>query len=78
MYNNTVKIHGLTVEQVEMLDCMWHLDSYEEYQEWVETLDQRKKEMADLLKTVLLMEIAEMDENKSYTEATNLLKKFML
>jgi len=78
MNNNTVKIHGLTVEQVEMLDCMWHFDSYEEYQEWVETLDQRKKEIADLLKTVLLMEIAEMDENKSYTEATNLLKKFML
>ena len=78
MNNNTVKIHGLTVEQVEMLDCMWHLDSYEEYQEWVETLDQQGKEMANLLKTVLLMEIVEMDENKNYTEATELLKKFML
>jgi hypothetical protein len=72
-----IKIDNLTEYQVEMLDHMWSLDTYEEYQEWMDLLDEEDRILAESLSQMVIL--AEMDEMiGDCKEAKTVLKKFAL
>ena len=54
-----IQIENLTPEQVEMLDTMWSLDSYEEYQDYLDSLPACDRKMAESLAQMVIL--AEMD-----------------
>lgn len=72
-----ISIDNLTEYQVEMLDHMWSLDSYEEYQEWMDLLDDEDRILAESLSQMVIL--AEMDELVGQcVDAKEVLKKFAL
>lgn len=72
-----ISIDNLTEYQVEMLDHMWSLDSYEEYQEWIELLDEEDRILAESLSQMVIL--AQMDELVGQcVDAKEVLKKFAL
>lgn len=72
-----IQIENLTPEQVEMLDTMWSLDTFEDYCEYLETLSVEDRKMAESLSQMVIL--AEMDELLgNCTEAQDVLKKFAL
>lgn len=72
-----IQLDNLTREQVEMLEVMWALDTYEEYSEWLETLSAEDRRMADTLTKMIILE--EMDALLGEcTEAKEVLGKFAL
>ena len=72
-----IKIDNLTEYQVEMLDHMWSLDTYEEYQEWMDLLDQEDRTLAESLAEMIIL--AQMDEMVGMClDAKEVLKKFVL
>ena len=71
------QIKNLTQEQVAMLDEMWALDTYEEYMEYLNSLNATDRKMAELLtKMVILAEMDEMADDCA--EAKQVLKQFTL
>ena len=75
-----MRIDGLNEEQVEMLDFMWTLDSMEEFEEWKAGLDRRERLMADSLQKMVLLAALdnELESEKTYPDANQLLKQFQL
>ena len=72
-----IQIHNLTEYQVEMLDHMWSLDSFEEYEEWYNLLDEEDQILAESLQEMIIL--AEMDDLiNDCKDAKELLKKFAL
>ena len=72
-------INNLTVEQVEMLDMMWSLDTTEEYFQWYDTLSEEDQNMADTLqRMVILSELDDLAVLGDMQEAKELLNKFAL
>lgn len=74
-----IQIENLTIEQVDMLDMMWSLDSEQEFLDWYESLDTNDQRMADLLQRMVIL--AELDEQSllgEMSEAKQMLKKFVL
>jgi hypothetical protein len=72
-----IQIQNLTEYQVEMLDHMWSLDTYEEYQEWMDLLDDEDRALAESLSELVIL--AEMDNViGDCKEAKDALKKFAL
>lgn len=72
-----MKIDNLTPEQVEMLDTMWALESYEEFSAYLESLDTEDRKMAEALAQMVIL--AEMDDMVGQcVEAKEVLKKFAL
>lgn len=72
-----ISIDNLTEYQVEMLDHMWSLDTYEEYQEWIDLLDEDDRILAESLSQMVIL--AEMDELVGQcVDAKEVLKKFAL
>jgi len=72
-----IQIENLTPRQVEMLDEMWERDSYEDYCEYLDSLDPSERKMAESLSQMVIL--AEMDELLgNCTEAQDVLKKFAL
>ena len=72
-----IQIENLTEYQVEMLDHMWSLDSFEEYEEWYNLLDDEDQRLADNLQQMIIME--EMEPMLvNCIEAKEVLKKFAL
>jgi hypothetical protein len=72
-----IKIDNLTEYQVEMLDHMWSLDTYEEYQEWMDLLDQEDRTLAESLAEMIIL--AQMDEMVGMClDAKEVLNKFVL
>ena len=72
-----IQIENLTPEQVEMLDTMWSLDTFEDYCEYLDTLSSEDRKMAESLSQMVIL--AEMDELLGQcVEAKDVLKKFAL
>ena len=72
-----IQIENLTPEQVEMLDTMWSLDSYDEYQDYLNSLSTSDRKMAESLAEMVIL--AEMDNLIGQcVEAKDYLKKFAL
>lgn len=72
-----IQIENLTPEQVEMLDTMWSLDTFEDYTTYLDSLDPRDRKMAESLSQMVIL--AEMDNMLGQcSEAKEALKKFAL
>jgi hypothetical protein len=72
-----IHLDNLTPEQVEMLDTMWSLDSYEEFQAFLDSLSPNDRKMADSLAKLIIL--AEMDNLVGdCNEANQVLSKFVL
>jgi hypothetical protein len=50
-------INGLTYYQKDLLDCMWEIDTPEEFQEWYQNLDHYDQKEVDLLKLMLVYDL---------------------
>lgn len=72
-----IEIENLTPEQMEMLDTMWSLTSYDEFQAYLDSLSPSDRRMADSLAQMVIL--AEMDNlvGECY-EAKEVLKRFTL
>lgn len=72
-----IKIDGLTIEQVKMLDHMWAINSHEDLLEWQESLSYEDRQMSEtLLDLVVLAEIDDMLSNKeTHVDAYKLISK---
>jgi hypothetical protein len=75
-----MRIENLTEEQVEMLDFMWsEIDSYEDMQEWMASLDPADRKQAENLQRLMILEAAEtMLEESQYHEANRVIDQFRL
>ena len=74
-----IQINNLTPEQVEMLDHMWSLETWEDYENWYSLLDEEDQMMADGLQRLIVMEAMEdLVEETKYKDAKEALKKFAL
>ena len=75
-----IEIHGLTVEQKEMLDVMWSIDSVEDFENWISLLDYDDYMMARSLSQLIVAEyLEEAFKRKSYNnfaEAKTVIEKF--
>ena len=72
-----ITLNNLTQEQVEMLDTMWELDSYEDYDNCFESLSKKDRRMAETLRNMVLAE--EMEKMLGdCADAKNVLSKFSL
>lgn len=78
---NELTIDGLTLEQVEMLDKMWSLDSEDEFIEWYSReLNDKERDMCDLLMRLIIIERFDQEANKKkdFPDAKKVLSKFRL
>jgi hypothetical protein len=72
-----IKIDNLTTYQVEMLDHMWSLETYEEFQNWIDLLDDEDLILAQSLSQMVIL--AEVDTLLGdCKEAKEVLSKFVL
>ena len=70
-----IQLDNLTPEQVEMLDIMWSLESYEEFQAYLNSLSKSDRQMAETLAKLVIL--SEMDNLVGdCTEAKEILKRF--
>jgi hypothetical protein len=77
-----ITIHGLTVEQKEMLDVMWSIDSVEDFENWINLLDYDDYMMARSLSQLIIAEyLEEAFKSKRYNnfaEAKSVIEKFRI
>jgi hypothetical protein len=72
-----IHLDNLTPEQVYMLDIMWSLESYEEFQSYLDSLEPSDRKMAESLAKLIIL--AEMDDLVGEcVEANEVLSKFVL
>ena len=50
-------INGLTYYQKDLLECMWQIDTAEEFEEWYQLLDDYDCKQVDLLKLMLVYDL---------------------
>ena len=56
-------INGLTYYQKDLLECMWEIDTAEEFQEWYLNLDDYDQREVDLLKLMLVYDLLDEVDN---------------
>ena len=77
MSERDIEIHGLTPEQVQMLDMMWSIETYQDYQDWLDSITLEEAQMAEQLKNLLVLTLLD-DAMDNYDMAKDYLKKFQL
>jgi len=75
-----ITIHGLTVEQKEMLDVMWSIDSVDDFENWINLLDYDDYMMARSLSQLIIAEYLEeafrRKRYNNFAEAKSVIEKF--
>ncbi len=71
-------INGLTPEEVQMLDMMWSIESVEDMEDWVASLNREERLLVYRLRMLLIAEIIDQDNVQDLSMAKNYLKKFQL
>lgn len=70
-----IHLDNLTPEQVEMLEIMWSLESYDEFQSYLNSLNKSDRQTAESLAKLIIL--AEMDNLVGEClEAKEVLKRF--
>jgi hypothetical protein len=70
-----IHLDNLTPEQVEMLDIMWSLETYDEFQDYLNSLSTSDRKQAETLAKLIIL--AEMDNLVGdCAEAKEVLAKF--
>jgi hypothetical protein len=74
-----ITINGLSKHQVALLDEMWACDTWEDFEEFMETLDpQDRVEAGRLQRMILLAELDEVVAKMPLIEANLVLDKFRI
>ncbi len=73
-----ININGLTPEEVQMLDMMWSIESVEDMEDWVASLDRDERLLVYRLRMLLIAEMIDHDTVQDLSLAKNYLKKFQL
>jgi hypothetical protein len=72
-----ITIDGLTPHQVDMLNHMWEIDSYQDLLDWQESLSYEERQISETL--VDLVTLAELDSTllakEDFTDANKLIAK---
>jgi hypothetical protein len=71
-------INGLTPEEVQMLDMMWSIESVQDMEDWVSSLNREERLLVYRLRMLLVAEIIDQDNVQDLSMAKNYLKKFQL
>jgi hypothetical protein len=71
-------INGLTPEEVQMLDMMWSIESVQDMEDWVASLNREERLLVYRLRMLLIAEIIDQDNVQDLSMAKNYLKKFQL
>jgi hypothetical protein len=66
-------INGLTYYQKDLLECMWAIDTPEEFQEWYQLLDHYDQREVDLLKLMLVYDL--LDEVYNLDQAREVIER---
>ena len=66
-------INGLTYYQKDLLDCMWEIDTPEEFQEWYQLLDDYDRKQVDLLKLMLVYDL--LDDVYNFDQAREVIDR---
>lgn len=77
MNDRDIEIHGLTPKQVQMLDMMWSIESYQDYEDWLDNITIEEAKMAEQLKNLLVLTLID-NAVEDYDMAKKYLKKFQL
>ena len=56
---NEIQIQGLTQNQVDLLDIMWAIESFEDFEAWILTLDRDVRCEVKILAELLILETME-------------------
>lgn len=68
-------INGLTYYQKDLLECMWEIDTSEEFEEWYNMLDDYDQKEVNLLKLLLVYDLLdEVDDLSQALEAIEQVK----
>ena len=73
-----ININGLTPEEVQMLDMMWSIESVEDMEDWVASLDRDERLLVYRLRMLLIAEMIDHDTVQDLSLVKNYLKKFQL
>lgn len=68
--NKPLTISGLSLEEKEMLDFMWNnLETEEDYETWIDSLDTRQQIMANALSRMIILEMMDNEIDEMSTDA---------
>lgn len=75
-----IQLDGLTPRQVELLDTIWSMDSQDEVNEFLSTLDPEDQLNCQTLMRMLVLGLVDqaVDELPAYKEANLVLEKYRL
>ena len=73
-----IRIENLTKHQVNLLDTMWSFHTEEQYFDWYESLKEGDRKMADVLIKLMMHELIDESMQNEFSEAKQVLRKFML
>jgi hypothetical protein len=73
-----ISLDGLTKKEKKMLQIMWSIDSKEQLQYWVSSLNKRDRITATSLLMLIKYEMIEHMMDDDYLEANEVLSKFTL
>ena len=78
--NKEIKIDGLTIKQVAVLNKLWNFESMEEFEDWSSSLSASEAKEASMLKDLLMFEIidAELTEESEFPIGEEICRQFML
>jgi hypothetical protein len=66
-------INGLTYYQKDLLECMWEIETAEEFEQWYQLLDDYDQREVDLLKLLLVYDL--LDQVDDLTEAREVIER---
>ena len=66
-------INGLTYYQKDLLECMWEIETPEEFEEWYNLLDDYDQQEVNLLKLMLVYDL--LDEVDDLSEALEVIER---
>lgn len=66
-------INGLTYYQKDLLECMWEIDTPEEFEEWYNMLDDYDQREVNLLKLLLVYDL--LDEVDDLSDARKIIEQ---
>lgn len=74
-----MRLDGMTIEQCELLDKMWALETFEELKNFIDAQDfETQREIITLRELLILGGIDdEVEEMKSYPEASTMIRNIM-
>jgi len=69
-----ITLHGLTPDQVKLLDKLWSLDTQEEVHNWFASLDNKTFQQAVVLQEMVIDAMLEQPAEEDVTMARNMLR----